>query len=272
MEVLTRRRFLQTAVTAGAAPVAAAVAAPAEAAKPLATRRYAMLIDLRRCVGCESCTIACKAENNVGVDSSWRRSRRILWNQVLYEEVGSRKPDVRFLPRPCNHCENPPCVGVCPVGATYRDEERGLVLQDYSRCIGCRYCMQACPYQARSFNWEHPTFPHVERTEGVAFSVKGGGFNPLVPVRPKGVVEKCVFCIQRIRVAEAKAQKEGREPRDGDVQPACVSTCLAQARVFGDLNDPESRISKLLAEYGDRVFRFLEHFGTAPKVFYIPEA
>ncbi|OGT25364.1 MAG: hypothetical protein A2Z17_04515 [Gammaproteobacteria bacterium RBG_16_66_13] len=231
-----------------------------------------MLIDLRKCVGCESCTIACKAENNVGVDSSWRRSRRIFWNQILFEEVEGPEPDIRFLPRPCNHCENPPCVQVCPVGATYKDEERGLVLQDYNRCIGCRYCMQACPYLARSFNWQEPTFPHVKRTEKAAFSADGGAFNPLVPVRPKGVVEKCVFCIHRIRAAEAKAQEEGRELRDGDVTPACVATCLAQARIFGDLNDPESRISQLRAEYGDRVFRLLEDLGTEPKVFYIPEA
>jgi molybdopterin-containing oxidoreductase family iron-sulfur binding subunit len=246
------------------------VAAPAPTVT-LKKRRYGMLIDLRRCVGCETCTVACKAENNIGVDSSWIRSRRITWNQVIFEEETNPEPDVKFMPQPCNHCDYPPCVKVCPVGATYKDEETGIVMQNYDRCIGCRYCTVACPYTRRYFNWEAPSFPHNTRTGAVAFSAVSGGFNPLVPVRKKGITEKCVFCIQRVRAAEEQARAEGRELRDGDIQPACVTTCIAQARIFGDLNDLESRISKLLAEHGDRVVRLEEHLGTGPNVYYIPE-
>lgn len=270
-QILTRRKLLQEAAAAGAAAVTGVAVADRVEAAPLTKRRYAMLIDLRKCIGCESCTVARKAENNIGVDSTWMRSRRILWNQVVYDEQEGPRPDLRFLPQPCNHCDNPPCVKVCPVGATYRDEARGVVLQNYDRCIGCRLCTVACPYTRRQFNWEEPSFPHVRRTGAPGLSDDGGGFNPLVPVRPKGVVEKCTFCIQRIQAAEAKARVEGRELRDGGVQPACVTTCLGGARIFGDLNDPESRISGLLHQFGDRVFRLQEHLGTEPKVFYIPE-
>lgn len=272
IQEVSRREFLKVTAAVGVVGAVAGAGLPeTAAAAPLQKRRYAMLIDLRRCVGCESCTVACTAENNIGVDSSWMRSRRITWNQVIYEEKEGPAPDLRFLPQPCNHCDDPPCVKVCPVGATYKDEERGVVLQKYDQCIGCRLCTVACPYTRRYFNWEAPSFPHVQRTGATSFSEDGGGFNPLVPVRPKGVVEKCTFCIQRIEAAEARARAEGRELRDGEVQPACVTTCLGQARIFGDLNDPESQISRTLRQFGDRVFRLQEHLGTQPKVFYIPE-
>ncbi len=273
---ISRRDLLKGAVPAAAALALGVpgVGLPEPAAAATTTfkkRRYAMLIDLRKCIGCESCTIACKAENNIGVDSSWMRSRRITWNQVLQEEAPRGVPAFEYIPQPCNHCDDPMCIKVCPTGATYKDEDRGVVLQIYDRCIGCRLCTQACPYTRRYFNWEAPSFPHVTRMDAKDFSTQKGGFDPLVPVRPKGVVEKCTFCVQRIQAAEAKAQAENRDLRDGDITPACVSTCLGQARVFGDLNDPKSQIVQLIQQYGDRVFRLQEHLGTQPKVFYIPE-
>src|SRR5574341_372025 len=274
---LSRRRFLRTA---GAAAAGGAVMGAVGAARPSPAgiepapgepKRYAMIIDLRRCVGCESCTIACKVENNVPVDSSGMPSRRILWNQVVYREEDGQDPKLRVMPQPCNQCENPPCVTVCPVGASYRDESRGVVLIDYDTCIGCRLCTIACPYTRRYFNWEEPSFPHQERTGAPAMSQDEGGLNPAVPVRAQGVVEKCTFCIHRIVAAENRARSEGRELRDGEVEPACVSTCIAQARVFGDLNDPESQISKLHEQYRHRLVRLREDLGTEPNVFYIPE-
>lgn len=272
---MNRRRFLRTAgvAAAGGAVTAtvAARAAPRIGPAPGGSKRYAMIIDLRRCVGCESCTIACKAENNVPVDSSLMSSRRIFWNHVVYEEEGGREPRIRAMPQPCNHCEDPPCIKVCPVGATYRDESRGIVLINYDTCIGCRYCTVACPYTRRYFNWEEPSFPHRERTGAAPMSDDEGGLNPMVPLRPKGVTEKCTFCIHRIVAAENRARREGRELRDGEVQPACVTTCIARARIFGDLNDPDSEISKVYEQYRHRLVRLQEDLGTEPKVFYIPE-
>lgn len=230
-----------------------------------------MIIDLRRCVKCESCTVACKAENNIPVDSSRRRSRRILWNHLVYEEDSGSRPTIHAVPQPCNHCENPPCTKVCPVGATYRDKSRGIVMQNYDICIGCRYCTVACPYTRRYFNWETPSFPHLESTGVEAMSGTRGAQNPMVQVRSKGVTEKCVFCIHRILAAETRAQREGRVLRDGDVKPACVTTCIAQARIFGDLNDPESEISRLYEEQQGKLVRLQEDLGTEPNVFYIPE-
>lgn len=221
--------------------------------------RWGMVIDLDKCGACQACTVACRMENNVnfaGPDQA-ARGRVITWNEVLVipetEESGPR-----FVPRPCMHCDNPPCVQVCPVGATYRSDQ-GLVLQNYDRCIGCRYCTTACPYGARYFNWQDATPP----------APMDSYRNPNVPVRPVGVVEKCTFCVQRIQEAEEQARAEGRPLRDGDVVPACVQTCPAGARYFGDLDDPESQVSRL--SRGPRAMRLLEELGTRPKVYYLAE-
>ncbi|MCM8832344.1 MAG: 4Fe-4S dicluster domain-containing protein [Candidatus Omnitrophica bacterium] len=223
-------------------------------------RRYAMVIDLRRCIGCEACTIACKVENNIPVDYSDNIGRKIFWNQVIFKEEGEYPyTDRKFWPRPCFHCEKPSCVKVCPVGATYIDQERGLVLQRYERCIGCRYCTVACPYGARYFNWSKPHWPKEMQDT----------FNPDVEKRYKGIVEKCTFCIHRIKKAEEKAKKENREIKDGEIEPACVLTCMGKARFFGDLNDPESEVSKLVRS--GRAYRLEEYLGTEPKVFYLME-
>lgn len=205
--------------------------------------RWGMVIDLDRCVACQACTAACRAENNVpfaGPEDS-DLSRAIFWHDVL-SEVEGEYPNLRgtFIPRPCMHCENPPCVRVCPVGATYQNEE-GLVLQRYDRCIGCRYCMVACPYAVRYFNWGAP-----EWTDGMDRYL-----NPDIPIRPKGIVEKCTFCSHRLPV------------------PACNQACPGNARTFGDLDDPDSVVSELARS--PRAFRLLEDLGTEPKVYYLRE-
>ncbi len=226
--------------------------------------RYGMVIDLDRCTGCQSCVVACRAENNVpsaGPEMT-EEHRAIFWMRVISSEEGEgTRRRIRFLPRPCMHCDDPPCVKVCPVRATYRNPE-GLVGQVYARCIGCRYCTVACPYTARSFNWFAPEWPEEMRQS----------LNPDVPVRPKGVVEKCSFCVQRIRRVKERARREGRGIRDEELcrLPACAETCPAEAITFGDLDDPESLVSRLAGS--PRAFRLLEELGTKPKVHYLAEA
>lgn len=222
-----------------------------------------MVIDLDRCAACQACTVACRAENNVpfaGPEET-AKGRAIFWNEVI-PIVEGKYPHIkaRFIPRPCMHCERAPCVKVCPVGATYRNKE-GIVAQIYARCIGCRLCMSACPYTARSFNWFKPKWPKELRRH----------LNPDVSVRPKGVVEKCLFCVQRLRRLKKKARAEGRKMGDGELVrlPACAQTCPTGARYFGDFDDPESTVSKLARS--PRAFRLLEELGTHPKVVYLRE-
>lgn len=164
----------------------------------------------------------------------------------------------RFLPRPCMHCENPPCVKVCPVGATYINEE-GLVAQVYTRCIGCRYCTNNCPYTLKYFNYFPPRWP-----AGMTRSL-----NPDVSRRQVGVVEKCTFCHHRLQKAKDKARMEKRALREDDFIPACVQTCPSGALYFGDLDNPASQVS--LLSKSSRAFRLLEELGTEPKVFYLTE-
>lgn len=177
-------------------------------------KRYAMVIDLRRCVGCMSCQVTCKMENNVPFD--FFRSKVLITERGTYPDVKRR-----FLPVLCNHCEEAPCVQVCPVGASYRRED-GVVLVDQDKCIGCGYCVEACPYDARYIN-------------------------PFT-----GTADKCTFCQPRI---------------DSGLEPACVHNCMGQARIFGDLNDPNSAVSKLVN--GNSVQTLKGNLGTEPRVFYI---
>jgi molybdopterin-containing oxidoreductase family iron-sulfur binding subunit len=222
-----------------------------------------MVIDLDKCVSCQSCTVACRMENNTpvaGPDQS-QRERTILWNEVLpFVEGEYPKVTVALLPRPCQHCEQPACTRVCPVGATYKNEE-GIVLVDYGRCIGCRMCTVACPYQVRYFNWYNPEWPAELRQHLNP--------DPEVAPRPRGVVEKCTFCIQRLRKAREKAAADGRPFQATDYQPACVQTCPAHARYFGDLDDPGSLVAQLATS--PRAFRLLEEMGTKPKVVYLKQ-
>jgi molybdopterin-containing oxidoreductase family iron-sulfur binding subunit len=187
--------------------------------------------------------------------------RAILWNEVL-PFVDGEYPNVNetMIPRPCMHCDDPACVKVCPVQATYKNEE-GVVLIDYERCIGCRFCTVACPYQVRYFNWFVPEWPEALKAHLNP--------DPEVAPRPKGVVEKCTFCAQRLRKAREKAESEGRTFVATDYIPACVETCTGHARYFGDLDDPNSLVSQLSAS--PRAFRLQEEMGTQPKVYYLKE-
>ncbi len=224
--------------------------------------RWGMVIDLDRCTGCGECMAACHQENNLataGPEETVQRSRAFHWLRLMPEFSGSY-PEVklRFLPQPCFHCDNPPCVRVCPVQATYLSEE-GIVGQIYARCIGCRYCMAGCPYNAKVFNWYEPKRPRGS----------GGWANPDVSLRPKGVVEKCTFCHHRIMRAREEVRAAGRPLRDGEVNTACAESCPAQAIVFGDLDQPGSRVSQLARS--PRAFRLHEDLGTRPKVTYLAE-
>lgn len=185
-------------------------------------KRYAMVIDLRRCIGCDACMVACKAEFDVplGVFRTW----------VPYKVVGTY-PNVRkhFMPRLCNHCDDPPCVRACPVEATYKVEDGGFVLQRYERCIGCKACMASCPYNARFMLPKSRTYTDIS-----------------------SVVDKCTFCHHRVTQG---------------LSPACVQTCIGRARIFGDLNDPASEVSHLVSTLPTQVLRPEE--GTKPHVFYI---
>jgi len=249
--------------------------------------RWGMVIDLDRCTACQSCTVACKAENNqpmAGPEES-RRGRDIFWMQMLVKTEGEY-PNVRaqYIPRPCMHCDEPPCVQVCPVGATYKRAD-GIVAQDYDRCIGCRYCMVACPYGVRSFNWKSAENLGTSRRSFLFASAPGPRFqsslNPDIvrgvrggregpTPRRLGVVEKCTFCIHRLEKATQRARAEGREVRDGDYVTACTQTCTGGAIKFGDLDDPNSEVYRMARD--KRAFRLLEEQGTHPRVSYLKEA
>jgi molybdopterin-containing oxidoreductase family iron-sulfur binding subunit len=218
-----------------------------------------MVIDLDRCNGCQACEVACRSENNVAVGGARaaRENRTISWMRVQ-AEVRGEWPDVRarFIPQPCMHCDRPPCTLVCPVQATSLDQE-GIVNQIYARCIGCRYCANACPYTVKFFNWRAPSYPESTLP----------GLNPDVSIRPVGVVEKCTFCSHRLQRAREQAKAEGRPLREGDYVPACAESCPTQAITFGDLDDPRQRVARLAAD--PRAFRLHEQLGTQPKVYYL---
>ena len=236
--------------------------------------KWSMVIDLDKCVACQGCSIACRAENNTPVvePDQAEMGRSMLWNDVFplrAEEEGTiASAQAKFLTRPCMHCEDPPCVKVCPVGATYKDDE-GIVRQNYIRCIGCRFCTVACPYGVRYFNWYEPTWEEGQKRQLNPDRVVGDGDLEGPAIRPKGVVEKCTYCIHRLHKARERAAAEMREFRPDEYVPACVQTCTGKARFFGDLDDPNSTVSQLAQSR--RAFRLLEEAGTHPKTIYLHE-
>jgi molybdopterin-containing oxidoreductase family iron-sulfur binding subunit len=222
--------------------------------------RFGMIIDLDKCTACQACVVACKTENNVPSSNSKDASeaRSITWMKMMPIEEGEFPyVKMQLQPVPCMQCDHPPCIKVCPVGATYKSEETGIVGQIYNRCIGCRYCTNACPYTVRYFNWYEPVWDSESKNY----------LNPDVFVRPKGVVEKCTFCHHRLQKAQEKARAEKRKLTNADYIPACVEVCPASAMYFGDLDDPTSDVAKL--SRSTRAFKLLEDLGTEPKVIYL---
>ena len=224
--------------------------------------RYGMAIDLDRCTGCGACTVACAVENNTPPTPAEADDRKgVTWIRVYRVSNGASFPDARaaYIPVMCQQCgHETPCVSVCPQQAVDVDPTTGVVGQMPERCLGCRYCMAACPYHARYFNWWDPVWP-----KGMEKSL-----NPGVSPRMRGVVEKCNFCHARLHAARAKAAAEGRSKLGPDeYQPACVEACPSGAIVFGDLDDPESRAHQLAQD--PRAFRLLPTLGTQPKIYYL---
>ncbi len=221
--------------------------------------RWGMAIDLDRCTGCQACVVSCHAENNVPIvgeeESAYGRSAH--WIRVeRYWEGEYPNVKAKFMPVMCQQCTEAPCEAVCPVYATYHTDE-GLNGQIYNRCIGTRFCGSACPYKQRLYNWYDPIFPEPLTEQ----------LNPDVTIRTRGIMEKCTFCVQRIRRSKEGAALEGRDVADGEIQPACGQSCPTSAIIFGDLNDPESQVSQM--RRSPRAFRLLDNLGTEPAVIYL---
>ena len=204
--------------------------------------RYGFAIDTNRCIGCHTCSVACRIENNLPEGTWWNRALTVGGEEMDTPEGVFPDVSMSYLTVACQHCENPACVKVCPVGATYRDAETGVVRQDYDKCIGCRMCMAACPYTGvRSFNWEEPK-------HAIGMDLGDGD----VPAHQKHVVEKSTMCWHRIARDEA---------------PACIKVCPERARFWGDLDDPGSEVAQLVR---DREYKqMLASEGTNPSVYYL---
>ena len=227
----------------------------------MSAKRYGMSIDLDRCTGCGACMVACAVENNIPPAAAGATDRKgLTWIRVYPVDNGAEQPDRRhaFVPVLCQQCgHEAPCASVCPQQAVQVDPATGIVFQMPERCLGCRYCMAACPYHARYFNWWDPAWPAgMEKT-----------LNPEVAPRMRGVVEKCNFCHGRLHEAKERAAARGESEIDPhDYIPACVEACPTGALQFGDLNDAESAPSRAARDKGN--FRILETLGTDSKIWY----
>lgn len=226
-------------------------------------RRWGMVVDLDRCTGCAGCVVACHAENNLLIagPTDTDEGRSVDWIRIeRYWEEAEDYQDSKatFLPVMCQHCSAAPCEPVCPVFATYHTPE-GLNAMIYNRCIGTRYCQNNDPYNVRFFNWFEPALNFVNPLPNQ--------LNPDVTVRSRGVMEKCSFCVHRIRHAEDDARTNDRVLVDQEFTTACAQACSAEALVFGDLSDPDSKVAKLTES--QRRFRLLEGLGTEPVVYYL---
>ncbi len=231
--------------------------------------RWAMAIDLSKCTGCSACVTACYAENNIPTvgPELVRRGREMSWMRIeRYFEGGENGHplEARVVPMLCQHCGNAPCEPVCPVFAAYHTPD-GLNGQVYNRCVGTRYCSNNCPYKVRYFNWfdhQHEADPAFAWPEPLHWLL-----NPDVTVRVKGVMEKCTFCVQRIRGKQHEAKLANRELQDGEVLVACQQSCPSDAIVFGDLRDPNSRVSQLAGD--ERGYHVFEDLNIRPAVTYL---
>lgn len=256
---------------------------------------WGLAIDMNSCIGCGACTVACQVENNVSVVGKQEvlNRREMAWIRIdrYYSspegassnkelEQAADNPEVTFQPMMCQHCNNAPCETVCPVAATTHSSE-GLNQMTYNRCIGTRYCANNCPYKVRRFNW----FKYHDNKEFAAVNVAQNDdlgkmvLNPDVTVRARGVIEKCSMCVQRIQAGKLTAKKEGRKVQDGDINTACATACPTNAIVFGDMNDPNSKITQMLKIQEDttsaikevneeRAYHVLEEINVSPNVWY----
>ncbi len=229
---------------------------------------WGLAIDLNRCTGCSACVIACQTENNIAVVGREEVRKRRIMHWIRIDRYYSETPDdpkVYHQPVMCQHCDNAPCENVCPVSATNHSSE-GINQMTYNRCIGTKYCINNCPYRVRRFNW----FAYVNNREFDYHQNSKLGkmvLNPDVVVRERGVVEKCSFCVQRIQEKKLQAKLEDRKLGGDEIKTACVQACPAEALVFGDLNDPESKVSGMFRE--ERNYHLLEELHTLPSVGYL---
>jgi molybdopterin-containing oxidoreductase family iron-sulfur binding subunit len=227
-----------------------------------------MSIDLDKCTGCSACVVACQAENNVPVigKDQVQRQRIMHWIRIdRYYSGSEANPQALHQPMMCQHCGHAPCETVCPVLATTTSSE-GLNQQIYNRCIGTRYCANNCPYKVRRFNWYNYT-QNTKFDYNMTNPVGRLVLNPDVAVRSRGVMEKCSLCVQRIHVAKNAAVKRGSPIQDGEIKTACQQVCPTDAIVFGDLNDPKSKVAQQMRD--ERTYRVLEDLGTRPNVAYL---